>query len=94
MGDHQLRDSHRIPTKADVKSYRSSLKRLFNNLQTSHECRGRRVENLVAEKRGVLARINDEKKESKSYTDAILFDAKKVYSYAFVLMEKAKEKKR
>ena len=47
----------------------------------------------MAENRGLLARINDEKNESKRYTDAIQLDAKKVYSYAFVLMEEAKEKK-
>ena len=48
----------------------------------------------MAEKRGLLDRINDKKKESKSYTDAILLDDEKVYSYAFVLMEEAKDKKR
>ena len=52
------------------------------------------MENLVAEKRGVLARINDEKKESKSYTDAIQLDAEKLHSDDFVLMEEAKENKR
>ena len=48
----------------------------------------------MAEKRVLLARINDEKKESKRYTDDILLDAEKLYSNAFVLMEEAKEKKR
>ena len=72
---------------------RISLKRAFDNLQTSHECRGSRVENIMAEKRGLLARINDEKKESKRYNNAILVDAEKVYSDAFVLMEEANEKK-
>ena len=52
------------------------------------------MKKLMAEKRGLLARINDEKKESKRYTDAILIDAEKLYSYTFVLMEEAKEKKR
>ena len=52
------------------------------------------MKNLMAEKRGLLDRINDEKRESKGYTDAILFDAEKVYSDAFVLMEEAKENKR
>ena len=47
----------------------------------------------MTEKRGPLARINDKKKKSKRYTDAILLDAEKVYSYAFVLMEEAKEEK-
>ena len=47
----------------------------------------------MAEKRGILDRINDEKKESKRYTDAIQIYAEKVYSDAFVLMEEAKEKK-
>ena len=42
LGGHQLRDSHRSPTKADVKRERSSLKRAFHPLQTSQECRGRR----------------------------------------------------
>ena len=37
----------------------------LNHLQTSHEWRGRRVEKLMAEKRGILDRINDDKKESK-----------------------------
>ena len=69
------------------------MKRAFDNLQTSHECRGSRVKKIMAEKRGLLARINDEKKESKRYTDAILIDAEKLYSYTFVLMEEAKEKK-
>ena len=44
------------------------------------------AEELMTEKRGLLARINYEKNESKSYTDAIQLDAEKVYSYAFVLM--------
>ena len=48
------------------------------------------MKNLMAEKRGLLARINDEKKESKSYTDNIQLDAEKVYSDAFLLMEEAK----
>ena len=52
------------------------------------------MENLVALKRGLLDRINDEKRESKRYTDAILIDDEKVYSDAFVLMEEAKENKR
>ena len=47
----------------------------------------------MAENRGLLDIINDDKKESKSYTDTILLDDEKVYSYAFVLMEEAKEKK-
>ena len=47
----------------------------------------------MAEKRGLLDRINDKKKESKRYTDSILLDAEKVYSDAFVLMEEAKDKK-
>ena len=69
------------------------MKRVFDHLQTSHECRGSRVKKLIAEKRGLLARISDEKKESKSYTDAILFDAEKVYSNEFLLVEEGKEKK-
>ena len=69
------------------------MKRAFNNLKTSHECRGRSEEKIMAEKRGLLDRINEEKKESKRYTDAILLDTEKVYSDVFVLMEEAKEKK-
>ena len=87
VGDHQLRDSHRSPTKEDVKMERRSLKRALNHLQTSHEWRRRRVENLMAEKRGLLSRIHDDKNESKGYTDAILLDAEKVYSDDFVLMK-------
>ena len=93
MGDQELRESHQSPTKADVKRERSSLKSTFNHLQTSHECRGRRVESLMAEKRGLLTRINDGKKESRRYTDYIVLDADKVYSYAFTLIDEAKEKK-
>ena len=52
------------------------------------------MKNIIAEKRGLLDRINDEKKESKNYTDAIQLDPEIVYSDAFVLMEDAKEKKR
>ena len=52
------------------------------------------MKNLMAEKRCILDRINDEKKVSKRYTDAIQLDAEKVYSGAFVLMEEAKDKKR
>ena len=63
------------------------MKREFDHLQKSHE-------KIMAEKRGLLARINDEKKESKSYNDSILLDSEKFYSDAFVLMEEAKEKKR
>ena len=70
------------------------MKMAIDNLQKSHECRGSRVKNLMEEKRGILARINDEKKEPKSYTDATQMDAEKVYSDAFVLMEAEKEKKR
>ena len=44
-------------------------------------------------KRGLLARINDEKKVSKTYTDSIQLDADKFYADAFMLMEEAKEKK-
>ena len=94
VGYHKLRYNHRSPTKENVKRERSSLKRAFDHLQKSHECRGNRVKKLMAEKRGLLARINDDKKESKRYTDAIQIDAEKVYSDAFVLMEEAKEKKR
>ena len=70
------------------------MKSAFDHLKKSHECRGSRVKKLIAEKRGLLARINDEKKEPKRYNDAIHLDAEKVYSDAFVLMEEAKEKKR
>ena len=48
----------------------------------------------MAEKRGLLARINDEKKKSKMYNDSILLDSEKVYSDEFLFMEEAKEKKR
>ena len=48
----------------------------------------------MAEKRGLLDRINNDKKESKRYTDAIHIDAEKLYSDACVLMQEAKEKKR
>ena len=66
------------------------MKRAFDHLQKSNECRGGRVKNIMAEKRGLLAIINDDKKESKRYTNAIQFDADKVYSDAFVLMEEEK----
>ena len=39
------------------------MKKAFDHLQKSHECRGSKVKKLMAEKRGLLARINDEKKE-------------------------------
>ena len=61
--DHKLRDIHQSPTKENVKRERSSLKRAFDHLQKSHECRGNRVKKLMAEKRGLLARSNDKKKE-------------------------------
>ena len=93
VGDNQIRNSHRSPTNTYIKRERRSLKRAFDHLQTSHECRGSRVKELMEEKRGLLARINDNKKESKRYTDAILLGAKKLYSDAFVLMEEANEKK-
>ena len=48
----------------------------------------------MAKKRFLLARINDEKKESKRCTDDIQLDAEKLYSDDFVLMEEAKDKKR
>ena len=63
MGDHKLRERHRSPTKENVKREMSSLKRAFDNLQKPHECRGSKVKKLTAEKRGLLDRINDEKKE-------------------------------
>ena len=57
------------------------MKRAFDRLQKSHECRESRVKNLMSENRGILDRINDETKEYNRYTDAIQIDAKKVYSY-------------
>ena len=45
------------------------------------------MKNLMSEKRGLLARINDEKEESKRHTYDIQLDAEKVYSDAFLLME-------
>ena len=66
------------------------MKRKFDHLQQSNECREIRVKNLMAEKRGLQAIINDEKKESKMNTRAIQLDAEKVYSNAFVLLEEAK----
>ena len=62
------------------------MKRVFDHLQTSHDCRRGRVKILMAEKIGLLDIINDEKKESKSHTNSIQIDAKKVYSYSFLLM--------
>ena len=70
------------------------MNRAFYHLQISHECKGGRVKKLMAEKRCILDRINDEKRESKRYTDTIQLDAEKVYPDDFVLMEEAKEKKR
>ena len=55
---------------------------------------GEQGENLMAEKRGLLARIDDDKKESKRYTDAIQIDSEELYSDDFVLMYEAKDKKR
>ena len=43
VGDHQLRDSHRSPPKVDVNREMRYFKMVMNHLQTSHECRGRRV---------------------------------------------------
>ena len=63
VGDHKFIDSHRSPTKENIKRESSSLKRSFDNLQKLHECRGSKVKNIMAEKRGLLARINDNKKE-------------------------------
>ena len=40
VSDHKLRDSHRSSTKENLKRKRSSLKRAFDHLQKSHECRG------------------------------------------------------
>ena len=54
---------------------------------------GEQGEKSHGRKEGLLARINDEKKESKRYTDDIHIDAEKFYSDAFVLMEETKEKK-
>ena len=65
MGDHKFKDSNQSPTKENVKRERSSLKRVFDPLQKSHEYRGSRVKKLMAEKRCLLARINDDRKESK-----------------------------
>ena len=48
VGDQKLRYSHRSPTKENVKRESSSLKRAFNHLQKSHECRGSKVKNLMA----------------------------------------------
>ena len=70
------------------------MKGELNHLQTSHEWRGIQVEKLMEEKRGLLDLINYEKKEPKNYTDSILLDAERMYSDAFVLIEKIKEKKR
>ena len=65
------------------------MKSAFDHLQKSHEYRGGRVKKLMAEKRGLLDRINDEKKESKRYTDAIQIDSEIVYSdaiYCFIYL--------
>ena len=48
VGDHKFRDSHRSPTKENVKREGSSLKRAFDHLQKSHGCRGSRVKDLMA----------------------------------------------
>ena len=48
VGDHKFRDSHWSHTKENVKRERSSLKRAFDNLQKSHECRGRKMKNIMA----------------------------------------------
>ena len=69
------------------------MKSALDHLQKPHEYRGGRVKKIMAEKRGILARINYEKKESKRYTDAIHIDAEKVYSDSFVLTQEAKENK-
>ena len=44
------------------------------------------MKNLMAENIGLLARINNEEKESKRYTDSIQIGAEKLHSDAFVLM--------
>ena len=93
VGDHQIRDIHQSTTKENLKGDRSSLKRAFDHLQKSHECRGGRVKNLMAKNRDILAIINDEEKDSRRYTGSIQIDSDKVYSDSFVLMEEAKEKK-
>ena len=59
MGDHKFRDSHRSPTKENVNRERNSLKSVFDHSQKSQEYRGGRVKKIMAEKRGLLARIND-----------------------------------
>ena len=46
VGYHQLRDRHHSPIKADVKRKRIFLRRAFDHLQTSHECRVIRVKRL------------------------------------------------
>ena len=48
----------------------------------------------MAEKKVALTLITDDKRESKRYNDAILTDFEKVCSYACVLKNEAKKKKR
>ena len=40
VGDHQIRNSHRSPTKSYIKREKSSLKMRYDHLQKSHKCRG------------------------------------------------------
>ena len=93
VGNHKLRYSHQSLTKENVKMERSSLKRAFDHLQKSHECRGDRVQKSWQNREVSSLESMMKKKETRGYTDAIQLDAEKVYSYAFVLNEEAKEKK-
>ena len=48
VGDQKFRYSHSSPTKEDVKGSSSSLKRAFDHLQKSHECRKSKVKKPMA----------------------------------------------
>ena len=90
----ECRPGKRSPLKATVKRERSYFRGALQQLQKLYEKRGKRLERLEADKKGLLKRIKAKTNDSKEYTDSIIRDANVIYADAHRLMEDANTKQR
>ena len=88
------RQSVRSPSKSVVKRQRHYYLGALNKLQYQYGRRTMKVKKLQAENKGLLNRVNDEKKASRLYSAALIDDAELNYKLANDKLNEALYQKR
>ena len=90
----KITNRQRSPSKSVVKRQRIFYVGALNKIQYQYERRTMKVKKLQAENKGLLNRVNDEKKASRLYSAALIDDAELNYKLANDKLNEALYQKR